>query len=344
MNPLFENTEQLPLINMPMLRSNRSIRAWQTRQLNRVIQTVLRHKMRGFTALIDAGRRSELSTAVQKFRIEQVRANALKPALMNAVLHETQRTPAADGSGEWVTPARARDDAAILYTHGGAFVMDRSDQMTAFAARLAVMAGLKTKIVDYRLAPEHPCPAAVDDVEAALLNLYGSGVAPSKIVMVGDSAAGSINLAVLQRLKEKGLPLPAGLALFSPWVDLTLSAYSLLSAGLSGESPYTMEMAALCAKLYIQDRFMPTDPVPSPVLGDLTDLPPILIHVSEKDSFFDDSKLLTRRIQEAGGKVLLRVWPAGGHVWEYEFSEDADISIMETARFIQGRIEGATLF
>lgn len=327
-----------------MLRSNRSIQAWQTRQLNRVIQTVLRHKMKRFTALIDAGRRSELLTAVQKFRTEQVRANALKPALMTTVLESAERRQSEDGTGEWVTPSGAREDAAILYTHGGAFVMDRSDQMTAFATRLAVMAGIKTKIVDYRLAPEHPCPAAIDDVEAALLDLYRSGVAPSRIVMVGDSAAGSINLAVLQRMRDNNQPLPAGLALFSPWVDLTLSAYSLLSAGLSGESPYTMEMAALCSKLYIQDRYLPTDPVPSPVLGDLTDLPPVLIHVSEKDSFFDDSKLLTRRIQDAGGKVLLRVWPAGGRVWEYEFSKDADISIMETARFIQGRIEGAILF
>ena len=324
---------------MPVRRPHTDLENWRARWFNRASQWWVRRKLRTFIRLIDAGETVDLLAQVHVFRERLAMQGALPPAMLNQAFDSATVTTADDKLETWIVPANAHPDAALLFVHGGAFVMRLSDEMIAFAARIANQAEVRTKVVDYRLAPEHPCPAALEDIDAALLDLYESGMDPTRIVLVGDSAAGSLILSVLARLRAKGELMPAGVALFAPWVDLTLSSYSLLSAGLSGRSPYTMEMTALCAKLYLQDRYLPVDPIASPVYGDLSGLPPMLIHASEQDCFFDDAKLLARRVREQGGDVLMRVWPQGGHVWEHEFSEDADVSIRETARFVRDLIE-----
>lgn len=215
--------------------------------------------------------------------------------------------------------------------------------MTALAARLARMANTNLRIIDYRLAPEHPCPAGVEDVETAILSLYDS-FAPDRVVIACDSAGGALGMSALLRLKSRGVPMPAGFTMFSPWLDLALTGYSLLASGLSGVSPFTMEMTALCTRLYLQNDIHATDPIASPVYGDLSGLPPMLVHVSKEDAFYDDTQLLAKRVREVDGQLLTRVWPLGGHVWEHDFSDDADRSIQETARFIRGCFEGASLF
>lgn len=331
------------LLDVELFRPASDWQRWRTIQTNRLVQWVSRNKVRGWAELIDSQDQARLYQEIQAFREDRANEAAVKPLLMDDVFHGTVREPISDGSGEWISAEGAPEDSAILYVPGGAFIMKRSDRMTALAARLAKMSDAKLMIADYRLAPENPCPAAVEDVEAALLNLYRSGYDPSQVVIACDSAGGSIALAALLRLKNHGTPMPAGLAMFSPWLDLALTGYSLLSSGLSGVSPFTMEMTALCARLYLQERILAVDPIASPVFGDLSGLPPILVHVSQEDSFFDDSKLLAKRVKEVGGKLLMRVWPTGGHVWEHEFSIDADHSIQETARFVRGRFEGAQM-
>jgi len=337
------NAQNVRLLDVQMLKPGSGFQRWRGVQENRLIQWVSRKKVRHWAELIDRQRTQELHASIQAFREDRAKEAAVKPLLMDDAFHGTVRQPVETGAGEWISAQDAPDKSAILYVPGGAFIMKRSDRMTALAARLARMSGSKLKIADYRLAPEYPCPAAVDDVEAALLDLYRSGYDPSQVVVACDSAGGSIAMAVLLRMKARGEPMPAGLAMFSPWIDLALTGYSLLSSGLSGVSPFTMEMTALCARLYLQDDVLAVDPVASPLFGDLSGLPPILVHVSQEDSFFDDSKLLAKRIKEVDGKLLMRVWPTGGHVWEHEFSVDADHSIMETARFVRGRFEGAEM-
>jgi acetyl esterase/lipase len=331
------------LLDMPMLQPNSDFSRWRERQFNRLIQWITRRQARGWAEMMDRQQHTQLAESVREFRDARAKEAAVKPVLMDDAFRDTIREPVIDGLGEWISAKTAPDDAAILYVPGGAFIMKRSDRMTALAARLARMADARLRIADYRLAPEHPCPAAVDDVESALLELYDDGYAPEKTVVACDSAGGSIALAALLRLKSRGVPMPAGLAMFSPWLDLALTGYSLLSSGLSGVSPFTMEMTALCARLYLQDKVLAIEPDASPIFGDLSDLPPILVHVSQEDSFFDDSKLLAKRIKEVDGRMLMRVWPMGGHVWEHEFSTDADKSIQETARFIRGCFEGADM-
>ena len=331
------------LMDMPMLHPGTDFARWRERQFNRFIQWMTRRQARGWAELMDHQKHAQLADSVREFRDARAKEAAVKPLLMDDAFRDTVREPVVDGLGEWISAKDAPEDSAILYVPGGAFIMKRSDRMTALAARLARMSESRLRIADYRLAPEHPCPAAVDDVEAALLALYDDGLDPEKVVIACDSAGGSIAMAALLRLKSRGDPMPAGLAMFSPWIDLALTGYSLLSSGLSGVSPFTMEMTALCARLYLQDKVLAVDPDASPLFGDLTGLPPILVHVSQEDSFFDDSKLLAKRIKEAGGQMLMRVWPMGGHVWEHDFTVDADKSILETARFIRGRFEGADM-
>jgi len=345
--PTMETTSQLSnvrTVEMPLIRPIPSFKRWTERQQNRLIQSLTRRQSKTWVEMIETGKQQALQQAVAKFRDERAAAASVKPLLMEDAFRDTVRSPVDDGMGEWISAADAPRDSAVLYVPGGAFIMKRSDRMTALAARLARMSGARLRIADYRLAPEHPCPAAVEDVAAALLALYADGLAPDRVVVACDSAGGAIALAALQRLKAKGVEMPAGLAMFSPWMDLALTGFSLLSSGLSGISPFTMEMTALCARLYLQDKVLAVDPVASPVFGDLEGMPPMLVHVSVEDSFYDDSKLLARRVKEAGGQMLMRVWPMGGHVWEHEFSTDADKSIQETARFVRGRLEGATMF
>ena len=332
------------MIDMPLIQPMSGVKRWTERQENRLIQILMRRQSKSWTEMISAGKHTALQDAVAKFRDERAEAASVKPLLMDDAFKDTERSPVDTGMGEWISAIGAPVDSAVLYVPGGAFIMKRSDRMTALAARLARVSGTRLRVVDYRLAPEHPCPAAVEDVEAALLALYAEGLAPDRVVMACDSAGGAIALAALQRLKAQGVEMPAGLAMFSPWIDLALTGFSLLSSGLSGVSPFTMEMTALCARLYLQDKVLAVDPVASPVFGDLEGMPPILVHVSAEDSFFDDAKLLARRVNEVGGQMLMRVWPMGGHVWEHEFSTDADKSIQETARFVRGRLQGATLF
>jgi len=323
------------MLDMPLIRPVSNIKRWAERKQNRLIQTITRRQSKAWAKMIDAGQHTLLQEAIAKFRDERAAAASVKPLLMDDAFRGTERSPVETSKGEWISATDAPRDSAVLYVPGGAFIMKRSDRMTALAARLARMSGTRLRVVDYRLAPEHPCPAAVEDVEAALLALYAEGLAPDRVVVACDSAGGSIALAALQRLKAQGVDMPAGLVMFSPWIDLALTGFSLLSSGLSGISPFTMEMTALCARLYLQDKVLAVDPVASPVFGDLADLPPILVHVSAEDSFFDDSKLLARRIKEVGGQMLMRVWPMGGHVWEHEFSTDADKSIQETCDYVQ---------
>lgn len=339
-----QSAGRIEFADMSLLQPPSKLRRWFGIRQNMIMQSYMRRQCRNWAAMMDTSKRSELIESVGKFREARAAEAKVKPLLMDDAFRDTVRSPVEGGLGEWVSAIDAPSDSAILYVPGGAFIMKRSDRMTALAARLARMSETRLRIADYRLAPEHPCPAAVDDVESALLSLYDEVSSPSNVVVACDSAGGAIAMSALLRMKARGIEMPAGLAMFSPWLDLALTGYSLLSSGLSGVSPFTMEMTALCARLYLQDEVHAVDPLASPVFGDLEGLPPILVHISREDAFFDDSKLLARRIKEVGGQMLTRVWPLGGHVWEHDFSDDADYSIQETARFIRGRLEGADMF
>lgn len=217
-----------------------------------------------------------------------------------------------------------RGDGVLLYVPGGSFVIERSPHLTALIARIAREAQVNAVVCDYRLAPEHPCPAAVDDVETAFEVLTTRGYAPDRIVMVGESTGGGIALAAAQRLVSRGRA-PGGLALLSPWVDCDPDRRDLDAA------------TRMCARLYL-DGADPRDPACNPMHGSMRGLPPVAIHANRGDAMFADAHALAARASAAGVAVDLRYWPGRIHVLERHNDPDARRSILDIAAFIGRRL------
>jgi acetyl esterase/lipase len=278
---------------------------------------------------------------VQKYRKIHLRAEQVSPMAIDA---DAVRAQAPDSAGypspipsDWFEPRHSEPTGTVLYIHGGSFMVERSPRITALIARFAAAANARVYTPNYRLAPEHPCPAAVEDVMAAYR--WHRKISPDEpVVAVAESSGASILLAALQQLRDAGDELPCGILLLSPWVDLALQSWSVVAASMAGTSPYTMESFAITAQLYLQGR-NPTDPVASPIYGDFKGFPPILIHASQEDLLFDDALRLAEKMREANGHLTVRVWRDETHVWERMQGAKARQSIAMAAKFIRERLD-----
>ncbi|NSW51523.1 MAG: alpha/beta hydrolase [Anaerolineae bacterium] len=215
---------------------------------------------------------------------------------------------------EWVIPETEIDKGhVILYLHGGAYVVRTPTFHRLYTQHLADQAGTRVLLVDYRLAPEHPFPAALDDAYAAYRWLLSAGYRPEKIAVAGDSAGGGLTASLLLYLKEKGVPLPACALLMSPWLDLAGTGNSIIR--LASEDPQlTWSNLEKSAALYCGDH-SPTLPLISPLYGNLSGLPPMLIIAGGIEILLDDSIRFADRASIAGVDVELLVEPNMGHVW-----------------------------
>jgi phosphinothricin tripeptide acetyl hydrolase len=216
---------------------------------------------------------------------------------------------------EWANAQNARTDAVILYLHGGGYVIGSPTSHRHLVAALSQAAGVSALAVDYRLSPEHPFPAAVDDAARAYQWLLQSGVAPSHIVIAGDSCGGGLTVATLLALRDRGLPLPAAGVCISSWVDLTITAESYTTRA-DVEPIITRESVTAWAQCYLQGQDART-PLASPLFADLTGLPPLLIQVGTDEVLLDDSTRLAERAKAAGVDATLEVWDEMIHVWHY---------------------------
>ena len=244
---------------------------------------------------------------------------------------------APERAAEWLTPPGARTDAVVLYLHGGGYAIGSPRSHRHLAAAIARAAGSRALLLDYRLAPEHPFPAALDDAVAAYQWLVRDGIAPSRIVIAGDSAGGGLTLATLLALRDRGLPLPAGAVGISPWVDLTNSAASYATKA-AVDPIVTIEGIALLTQAYIGTGD-PKQPLVSPLYADLRGLPPLLIHVGSDEVLLDDAAGLAARARAAGVDVTLREWPQMIHVWHWFISmlDEAEQAIAEIGAFVKAR-------
>ena len=239
---------------------------------------------------------------------------------------------------EWLSPPGARADAVLLYLHGGGYVIGSPRSHRHLAAALARAAGTRALLLDYRLAPEHPFPAALDDAVAAYGWLLADGIAPGRVVIAGDSAGGGLTVATLLALRDRRLPRPAAGVCISPWVDLTNSAASYRSK--AGVDPIvTLEAIAQLAQAYL-GRTDAKLPLVSPLYADLRGLPPLLIHVGSDEVLLDDARGLAARAGEAGVDVALHEWPAMIHVWHWfqPMLDEADQAIAEIGGFVRARL------
>ena len=241
-------------------------------------------------------------------------------------------------AGEWLQTAGKPDSGVVLYLHGGAYVQGSVKTHRALAARLALASASSTFIVDYRLAPEHPHPAALDDALAVYLALRA--LAPDgSIALAGDSAGGGLAVALALRLKAEGHACPAALVLLSPWTDLTLANATHRTRACV--DPYFPTTALLggAATAYSGGRDL-ADPLISPQFADLGGLPPTVIHVGEREALLDDSLVLAAKMREQGTPVELAVYPGMWHVWQVFGGQmkEADDSLGKLGAFLQARL------
>jgi len=196
---------------------------------------------------------------------------------------------------------------AVLFLHGGAYIVGSPRTHRSITGRLAGLTGVATYVPDYRLAPEHPFPAALEDALACYRALLAVGYRAADLVVSGDSAGGGLALALLLALRERGIAQPAGLALISPWVDLTCTQLASIRDDALLSEPWLRQGAAA----YLSAR-SPRHPFASPLNGDLAGLPPVVIQSAGEEILRTDSRRLADALRAAGGKVELdehpRLW------------------------------------
>jgi acetyl esterase/lipase len=201
----------------------------------------------------------------------------------------------------------------LLYLHGGGYLLGSIATHRALAARIAEAAGIRALIIDYRLAPEHPFPAALEDALAAYDFLLGQGFAPERVAIGGDSAGGGLTLATLLSLRDSGRPLPGAAIALSPWTDLAATGESIQTR----DDPMlgSKDDLVATASLYL-DGADPRTPTASPLYADLAGLPAIAIQVGTAEKLLDDSTRVADRIRGAGGQVDLEVYDDLIHVFQ----------------------------
>ncbi len=238
----------------------------------------------------------------------------------------------------WLTPKRSQHDRVLLYLHGGGFVFGLSGQHLRMVAGLAQRSELRTLLVDYRLAPRHPWPAALEDCLTAYRWLLEQGVAPQHIAVAGDSAGGNLAITLAMALRDTGIPLPAALACLSPVGDL---ARREGKGQLVGDAVLHPRAIRRFNRSYIAGQD-PRHPLISPVYGEWSGLPPLLIHAGEEELLREDAERLAAAAQAAGVEVELAIYPGMWHVWQLWLElPEAQESLSSIARFFRQRMHAA---
>jgi len=239
---------------------------------------------------------------------------------------------------EWISNGNDNDNNEnqniLVYLHGGGYVIGGPDSHRDVAWRIADKCSCKLLLVDYRLAPEHPFPAAIDDATSCYQGLLDSGFQPENIAFAGDSAGGGLTAATLLNLKHLELPQPKCAVLMSPWLDLSAEGPSI-PINESADPMLTLKALNTMAKHYLGEQDSKT-PLASPVFADLSGLAPLLVHVGSTEILLSDSERFCSSIRGYQGEVSLVIWPKMPHVFQMfaSFIPEAKQSIAQISAFI----------
>jgi epsilon-lactone hydrolase len=269
-----------------------------------------------------------------RMRIERLAGKAPPPRRVRVVPVAADSVP-----GEWLIPRDAPHDRALLYIHGGAWFLGSTTTHRPLVSSLAYASRVRALSINYRLAPEHPFPAGLDDCMVAYEWLLHSGIAPDKIIVAGDSAGGNLTLALLIALRDAGKPLPAGAVAISPATDLTFTGESYTAR--AHLDPFFSDLGSnRIVEDYVTDHD-PRDPLISPLYADLHGLPPLLLHVGDHEALLDGVVGFGQRASAAGVDVQTVVWPGMFHVFHIfaAILPEARQANAQIAAFIRSRLE-----
>jgi len=237
--------------------------------------------------------------------------------------------------GQLATPKVLRTDAVVVYIHGGAYIVGEPNGYHGIGGNLAQMLGAKVFLPDYRLAPEHPFPAPIDDTLRFYKGLLDDGYPAKKIVFAGESAGGAMTVTVMVAARNSGLALPAGGVAISPWANLE-------HTGISMTNRETIDLLntkgglVFLARVFLQDA-LPNHPMASPVFADVTGLPPIMVQMGEAELMLTDGMRLATHLAENRVRMTLEVWPHMFHAWHFvaNLQPEAQQALESAALFLE---------
>jgi monoterpene epsilon-lactone hydrolase len=234
----------------------------------------------------------------------------------------------------WALPLDADTKKVLIFTHGGGFVVGSSSSHRKLAGHVAKALKATCLVLDYRLAPESPYPAQLDDVTAVYQDLLGKGVLPENITMIGDSAGGNLAISSVLNFREKGLPLPGSVIAFSPWTDMAITG-GTIESNEETDALVKRHVVEAMAGMFLGENGSPQDPLASPVYADYAGYPPLYINAGSVETLLDDSRRVKLKADEAGVDCTLSVVDGMQHVFPFLAGREtkADDEINKIARW-----------
>ncbi len=307
--------------------------SWQAGIANVLLRVMVRRRWTGWTPGVE-GARMLRRVFGQPRAMRDYRARSARVTKVREVIVE----------GEWVLPldGTVEDGRTILYLHGGGYVFCTEETHRPLTTTLANLAKARVFAPAYRLAPEHPFPAAVDDALAAAAWLFEQGVDPARTIVAGDSAGGGLALALLIARRDAGLPPMAGAYLLSPWTDLAGTGASM-ETNRDRDAMFNPGRIATFAREYLGD-VPATHPLASPLYAELAGLPPLCIQAGSDEVLLDDARRLAERARAAGVDVSITTWPGVPHVWQLwtPYLPEAREAIARAVAWITARVPART--
>lgn len=279
-------------------------------------------------------RRDKWSLKDRRRRYELFRQRFLKtPPSLICEKFDIEGVPA-----EWMSFPESRSDRTVLYLHGGAFVMCSIESHRHLIAQIARACEARVLAIDYRLAPEFPYPAALQDAMTAYKYLIKKTGAPQQIALIGDSAGGGLAVSLLIAMRDGNQPMPAAVVCLCPWVDLTAGGESIVTKARE-EFIIPVKDMHLAIEAYLNGAD-PKTPTISPIFADLRGLPPMLIQAGTSEVLLDDARRLAKRAQECDVAVTLEIWEQMIHVWHFFSSvmPEARQAIARVGQFVRENI------